>query len=160
MRMKINRSERGQSLVEFGISLVVILFLLAGAVEFGLAFFQFIQLRDAAQEGAVYGSICPKDPSKIETRVRNHSSSPVDLSIASGLQAVNVKVEGREGITENLKSLTQLQPGDGIYVEVSYNHQVFMPFGTLFTGGSNTIPIRASVINTILDNDMSKSVCQ
>jgi Flp pilus assembly protein TadG len=50
MRKKI--SERGQSLVEFSISLVIILWLLAGAVEFGIALFQYIQLRDAAQEGA------------------------------------------------------------------------------------------------------------
>lgn len=160
MRMKINRSERGQSLVEFAISLVVILFLLAGAVEFGLALFQYIQLRDAAQEGAVYGSICPRDPAKIETRVRDHSSSPVDLSVTSGSEAVTVNVEGRDSTTATAKNFNLLKPGDGIYVEVSFNHRVFMPFGTLFTGGSNTIPIRASVTNTILDDDMSKSTCQ
>lgn len=166
MRMKINRSERGQSLVEFAISLVVILFLLAGAVEFGKALFEYIQLRDAAQEGAVYGSICPftttdTDPAHlIKNRVRNHSSSPVDLSVTSGSEAVTVNVEGRDGTTQNQKSLALLKPGDGIYVEVSYNHQVFMPFGTLFTRGSNTIPIRASVTNTILDNDISKPACQ
>ena len=55
--MKKNDFERGQSLVEFAISLVIILWLLAGAVEFGIALFQYIQLRDAAQEGALYGSI-------------------------------------------------------------------------------------------------------
>jgi Flp pilus assembly protein TadG len=48
-------SAKGQSLVELAISLVILLFLLAGIVEFGLAFFQFVQLRDAAQEGALFG---------------------------------------------------------------------------------------------------------
>ena len=56
--------ERGQSLVEFAISLTVIMLLLAGAVEFGIALFQFVQLRDAAQEGALYGSIHPGDDYK------------------------------------------------------------------------------------------------
>lgn len=166
--MKINRSERGQSLVEFAISLVVILFLLAGAVEFGLALFQYIQLRDAAQEGAVYGSICPRDPAKIETRVRAHSSSPVDLSVTSGSEAVTVNVKGIDSTTATgpqcttakPKDFKLLEPGDGICVEVSFNHQVFMPFGTLFTRGSNTILIQASVTNTILNNDMSKLACQ
>ena len=55
--MKNLKSERGQSLVELSISLVVLLYLLSGAVEFGLAFFQFVQLRDAAQEGALFGSM-------------------------------------------------------------------------------------------------------
>ena len=43
--MKKLKSERGQSLVELSISLVVLLYLLSGAVEFGLAFFQFVQRR-------------------------------------------------------------------------------------------------------------------
>ena len=54
--MKLFKSERGQSLVELGISLLILLYLLAGAAEFGVLFFQFVQLRDAAQEGALYGS--------------------------------------------------------------------------------------------------------
>lgn len=91
--MKTNISERGQSLVEFAISLVIILFLLAGAVEFGIALFQYIQLRDAAQEGALYGSICPKDEAKIIERVRNASYSPLDLTLPSGdPNYVDVKV--------------------------------------------------------------------
>ncbi|GAB4465842.1 MAG: hypothetical protein Kow0070_28470 [Anaerolineales bacterium] len=157
--MKRNRSERGQSLVEFGISLVVILFLLAGAMEFGLALFQFIQLRDAAQEGAVYGSICPI-ATEIEARVRNHSASPVDLSVTSGPDAVTVVVQGRDGTTATAKDINLVKIGDGVYVEVSFNHKLFMPFATLFTGGSNTITIRASVTNTVLDNDRSKASCQ
>jgi Flp pilus assembly protein TadG len=156
--MKTSRSERGQSLVEFAISLVVILFLLAGAAELGFALFQYIQLRDAAQEGAVYGSICP-DPEKIENRVRNHSSSPVDLSVKSGAKAVTVVVQGREGTTSTPKDINLVKTGDGVYVEVSYNHLIFMPFANIFTS-SNTITIRASVINTVLDNNKTKSSCQ
>ena len=59
--MKTLKSERGQSLVELSISLVMLLYLLSGAVEFGLAFFQFVQLRDAAQEGALFGSMDPSN---------------------------------------------------------------------------------------------------
>lgn len=157
--MKTKRPERGQSMVEFSISLVVILFLLAGAMEFGLALFQYIQLRDAAQEGAVYGSICPIE-SKIVARVRAHSSSPVDLSVTSGPDAVNVIVQGREGTSNTSKQISAVKVGDGVYVEVSYNHKVFMPFATLFTGGSNTITIRASVTNTVINNDKTKASCQ
>jgi len=51
------RGKRGQSLVELSISLMVILMLLSGAVDFGMALFSYTTLRDAAQEGALYGSI-------------------------------------------------------------------------------------------------------
>ena len=155
--MKKHKSEKGQSLVEFAISLVIILWLLAGAVELGIALFQFIQLRDAAQEGALYGSICPVE-SKIVARVRNASSSPVALSTTSGPNAVTVVVEGRVGTGTTSKALTTVTPGDGVYVKVSFNHRVFMPFATLFL--NSTIPINASVTDTVLDTDTTKVECQ
>lgn len=159
--MKKIKSERGQSLVELAISLVIILFLLAGAVEFGIALFQFIQLRDAAQEGALYGSICPWDPDvndKIEQRVRNASDTPLDLTISSGVNAVTVTVEGREGTTGTIKQWNLLTSSDGVYVEASYDHTVFMPFASLFM--NSPLTIRASVTDTILDTDLSKPECQ
>lgn len=159
--MKNIKSERGQSLVEFAISLVIILFLLAGAVEFGIALFQFIQLRDAAQEGALYGSICPHDPAsntKIEQRVRSASDTPLDLTITSGTDAVTITVEGRQGTTETVKQWNLLVSGDGVYVEAAYDHTVFMPFASLFM--DSPLTIRASVTDTILDTDLSKVECQ
>ncbi|MGZ9165968.1 MAG: TadE/TadG family type IV pilus assembly protein, partial [Anaerolineales bacterium] len=68
--MKHLKSERGQSLVELAFSILILIYLLAGAVEFGMAFFQFVQLRDAAQEGALYGSINPTDNPGIIARVQ------------------------------------------------------------------------------------------
>ena len=71
--MKKINNERGQSLVELSISLVLLLVLLSGAVEFGIAFFQFVQLRDAVQEGALYGSMNPSDSAGIIARVQGAS---------------------------------------------------------------------------------------
>jgi Flp pilus assembly protein TadG len=154
--MKKIKSERGQSLVELAISLVIILFLLAGAVEFGIALFRFIQLRDAAQEGALYGSICPWDATKIEDRVKNASNTPLELATDP---LVSIKVEGREGTDpDQVKQLNTVASGDGVYVEVSYDHTIFMPFASLFI--DSPLTIRASVIDTVLDTDMSKVECQ
>ena len=61
--MKKFMKERGQSLVELAVSLVILLYLLSGAAEFGILFFQYVQLRDAAQEGALYGSMNPSTSS-------------------------------------------------------------------------------------------------
>lgn len=158
--MKKIKSERGQSLVELAISLVIILFLLAGAVEFGIALFQFIQLRDAAQEGALYGSICPPLTSdaevKIKQRVWNASNSPIRMTEYPTL--VDIVVKGLDGTTDTPKDSNLLIPGDGVDVEASYDHVVFMPFASLFM--DSPLTIRASVTDTILDTDLSKVECQ
>lgn len=137
--MKKLKSERGQSLVEIAVSLVIILYLLSGAVEFGIAFFQFIQLRDAAQEGALYGSIHPSETNNIIARVRNASSSPLDLADTS---IVNVTVSPAPNpcAADGTTSIT---------VTAEYYHQIFMPFLPILIGTS-TIPLTATVTDTIL----------
>ena len=134
--MKHLKSERGQSLVELAISIFILVYLLAGAVEFGLAFFQYVQLRDAAQEGALYGSMEPSDSAGIELRVRNASTSPIDLTDTSAV-TVTRTIIGTEC------------EGNGIQITVSYNHQIFMPFIPQFIG-SSIIPLNATVTDTIL----------
>lgn len=132
------RRERGQSLVELAISLTVILILLAGAVDFGMAYFSFAAMQDAAQEGALYGSINPTDEAGIITRVRNASSNPVDLSDVS-LVDVNVTTDPDVDPCE----------GDEVTVSVVYDYPLAMPFIGTFIG-SQTITLTASVTDTIL----------
>ena len=134
--MKKNKSERGQSLVELAISLVILLILLAGAVEFGMAFFQFVQLRDAAQEGALYGSLNPSDNAGIMARIRGSSDSPVKLSDSSVVPDGNIAITVVGGAACE---------GNGLKVEISYSHVTFMPFFPF-----STIPLKASVTDTIL----------
>ena len=78
------RQEKGQSLVEMAFSIIVLLILLAGIVDLGRLFFTYIALRDAAQEGAIFASICPpydaSNVSKITARIRASSHFPVDLT--------------------------------------------------------------------------------
>lgn len=137
--MKNNKSERGQSLVELAISLVILLTLLAGAVEFGIAFFQYVQLRDAAQEGALYGSLNPTDNTGIVARIRDSSASPIDLSDSSVVPDGDIVITVSGSACE----------GNGLEVEISYDHQIFMPFVPQILGTS-TIPLKASVTDTIL----------
>lgn len=135
---KNRRSERGQSLVELAMSLTVILLLLAGAVDFSIAYFSYAAMQDAAQEGALYGSINPTDTDGIRTRVRSASTNPVDLSNMS-LVAVNVA------------TTPEVNPCEGgeVTVEVIYDYPISMPFiGTII--GSQMITLNASVTDTIL----------
>src|SRR5512134_2839014 len=78
--MQSKNNERGQSMVELALSFVLLMFILAGVVDLGRALFAYMALRDAAQEGAAYGSINPTDAALITQRVRTSSTIPVDLS--------------------------------------------------------------------------------
>ena len=147
--MKHRKTERGQSLVELAISLVVLLFLLAGIVEFGLAFFQFVQLRDAAQEGALYGSTQPSDVPGIMDRIEGSSNTPIDLAteITNGTVAVDIDINGYASGTTNYDN--RACEGNAIQVKVSYTHNVFMPFMCPVIGICE-IPLNARVTDTIL----------
>jgi len=152
--MKTLKTERGQSLVELAVSLLVLLYLLSGAVEFGLAFFQFVQLRDAAQEGALFGSMGP-DETTIETRVRGASSSPINLADTS---KVTVTITAKDKDSGSAIQVSGACEGDALEVKVSYNHQIFMPFIPQLIG-SNIIPLNATVTDTVLSPVQTSAVC-
>lgn len=143
------RKQKGQSLVELAISFLLLMLVLGGAVEFGLAFFQFVQLRDAAQEGAIFGSACP-DLAKIEERVRYSSSTPIDLLDTS---KVFVAISLADSLG-NPKDISQAKDGDAMTIRVSFSHKIFMPFIPKFLERTD-IPLNASVTNTVL-----RSTCQ
>jgi hypothetical protein len=133
---KLRRGERGQSLVELALSLSVILLLLTGAVDFSIAYFSFAAMQDAAQEGALYGSINPTDTAGIVTRVRSASTNPVDLA-NEDVVGVIVTLSG------------DACEGDEISINVVYDYPISMPFiGAII--GSQQIKLNASVTDTIL----------
>ena len=140
--MKKNASlpnrERGQSLVEFAISLTAILILLAGAVDFGIALFHYIAMRDAAQEGALYGSMNPDNTSEIRARAANSAGDGelIDRLYSSGDMEINIAYTGSHC------------EGNGITVSVEYDYPISMPFISAFVG--DFIRLRASVTDTIL----------
>lgn len=138
--------------MELAISVTVLLFLLAGAIDFGMALFSYVSLRDAAQEGALYGSIKPDDVAGIEARVRAGAPKdpdvlsfyPVDLSDTS---LVNVDISFPPG-NQQCEGFTG-GVANGVQVTVSFDFPISMPLtGKII--GSNTIPLHAVVTDTIL----------
>ncbi len=149
-----SRPPRGQSLVELAFSLTAILLLLSGAVDFGMAFFSYVALRDAAQEGAIYASINGNGTDgtldsdsvlKIRTRVRKASSGPVKLATLSDSQITITLTNGAgtfcEGTTGGVPN--------GVQITVAYDYPLIMPLlGAVL--GTQTIPLRATVTDTVL----------
>lgn len=144
------RLSRGQSLVEFALAATVLIFLLVATIDFGLAFFSWITLRDAAQEGATFGSIFPPVPgdaaarTQIETRVKQAASTPVNLADLDATGTIDIKLKKIDGITDGIGC-----PGEIVTVTVVYNYHIITPMISNFTG-SPTIPVTASVADTVL----------
>ena len=128
-------SQPGQSLTELSLTWIILLTLLAGVLDIGRAYYTFLALRDAAAEGAAYGSFDPANSTEIEARVRAESPGPsiVDWTGAN--------------ITSNV--IGAACRGGGIEVNVQVDYQLLTPFiGAIV--GSQSMPLEATVVNTIL----------
>ena len=147
-KRSLRPGESGQSLVEFAVSVTLLLTLLAGVVDSSRALFTYLALRDAVQEGSLYGSTEPLDQNdydgdgdlteinpNIEARVR--SSSDLVNSLGGDIQ-VQVTILGAPCT------------GSGIRVTVQYDDfPLTMPFiGAIL--GSQTVAISATATDTIL----------
>jgi hypothetical protein len=134
-----NNSERGQSLVELAVSLTFLLLLVSGVVDLGRAFFTYMALRDAAQEGALYGSIYPDDTPGIKNRIYN--SSNMLRSLVDDPAAAII-------IPDPVKDIECA--GSGIEVSIIYeDFPLTMPFMGTITG-KQAIDLKATVTDTIL----------
>lgn len=136
---------KGQSLVEFAVSIVFIMFLISGAVEFGLAFFQYVQLSDASQEGALYGSACDCEVIEIISRAVESSRTPIDLAENTRV-SVEVTATDKFG---NPKDPELICEEDALTVRLTYAHHIFMPFLPKLLG-ANDIILNASTTDTVL----------
>ncbi|HEY5982649.1 MAG TPA: TadE family protein [Anaerolineales bacterium] len=160
LRRLTSKSSRGQSLVELAISLTVMLLLLSGAVTFGMAYFSYVAMRDAAQEGALFASFNPCadtntavpgcDPldtvnmDSIRERVRASSTSPINFGDTTLIPDGDITADFIGAPCEGLTGGTP----NAIWVTVQYNYHVFMPFLGAIVG--QEIPLTATVTDTIL----------
>ncbi len=124
--------EPGQSLTEFALGITFILVLMAGTLDLGRAYFTFLSLRDAAQEGALYGSLAPPDTAGIRARVRGTSGWPVDFTEFTDAQ-IQVNISG------------PACAGNEIKVTLAMDFVLVAPFVS-----GNVLPLVAEAKDTIL----------
>jgi len=126
---KSKSNENGQSMVELALTITILLVLLAGTIDFGRAFFTWLEMRDAAQEGASDASICPTKTNEVIARVHD-DLNPI-YTYAVSYNPINTAL------------------GDSITVTVQTDLPITMPFlGALLN--SDHIAIAATINDTIL----------
>jgi Flp pilus assembly protein TadG len=125
-----SEKEKGQSLLEMAFAAIVLLLLISGIVDMGRVFFTYIALREAAQEGATFASICPPDVTENRQRIRNHVKTSSQFPV--NLAAPNIQVASQ--------FTTEATPGSGLWVQVTYqNFQFITPFLNLIDGNLTAI---------------------
>jgi Flp pilus assembly protein TadG len=147
---------RGQGLVEFSLTLLFLSVLLLGLLDLGRAYFTYLALKDAAAEGAYFGSAFPQcvndgiinisspacaDPNTIPYRVRN--SAPrgglVDWTDPSSAQVVVDLPCGNANPC--------LKAGEVLTVTVSYRYQLLTPFiGIIANSQTLTLTARSTAV--------------
>ncbi len=117
---KKGTGERGQSLVEFALIIPLFLLLMFAIVDFGMGFYSWITVTNAAREGARIGAV-GADSATITQRVKDTAGSlnGTNLTIAV------VNAQGTSGST--------------VGVTVNYKYQLITPLSSLMglvSGGS------------------------
>ncbi len=137
--------EKGQSMVELALMLVVILILLAGVVDLGRMMYQYLSMRDAAQEGVGYGASFPNYCAEINNRIRNN--------LPDNAYGVTVFIDGIS--CESAWTVDDTQPlpihgceGKEILVNLTHQFAVTMPFLSEFTGPS--VPMQVQIKGRII----------
>ena len=139
----LKKGERGQGFMELAVSLVFLLMLLSVVVDLGWAFYELIALRDAAQEAASFGAMCPTDTALVEERLRLSASTPLDID---DIDPANIDIEIIDPATGAPAAATR---GMAMRVSVTIDHDIMTPFlGAII--GTQTYPLSVNVSDTIM----------
>lgn len=136
-------TERGQSLVELALILLILLLLVAGIVDLGRMVFTYLTMRDAAQEGAVYGAIYPGQCEEVFDRIQ--ANLPVTETFTVTINGLLCTSEAACDCSGSPQS-----SGDIITVMVTVeDFDITTPLISVITGP--TVDFSATINDTVLD---------
>jgi Flp pilus assembly protein TadG len=121
--------ERGQSLVEMSLMMVFLVVLAMGVLDIGRAYFTYLALKDAAAEGAYYGSAFPQC-----TAVNGYDGTQL---ACDGTNTIPYRTEfsaPRGGLVDWRNAIIgvtlpmSVTAGQPLTVSISYRYQMLTPF--------------------------------
>jgi PKD repeat protein len=137
----------GQALTEFALIVPVMLLLLLMAVDFGRLFFSYIQISNAAREGAAYAAQQPTDDVTIADYVDAETNS--QRQAGEGALAVTVTCADTAGSTIACSDAPGgAGRGNTVTVAVNEGFSFLTPLVNNFFGGA--LPIRATATAAVL----------
>lgn len=138
---------RAQALVEFALIVPVFLFLVVVAIDFGRIFFSYVQVNNAAREGAAYGAGTPTDSVGINASVQTEKN--VQAQRGEAPMVVTSACADSIGTPMACTAATGgAGPGNTITVNVSRRFTFLTPLIDGFFG--NNLQMTASATATVL----------
>ena len=151
------RSQRGQSLVEMSLVMVILLTILSAVLDLGRGFFSYIAIQNAAGEGALYAAINPTCPHASDISIDGSScGNPNNVDYRTKYESPNGLVDPQKMAiwvtysdgTDHYSAST-ISEGQPITVTVSYSLNLIGPFSIAMPNG--TLVFQAHAIQNILD---------
>ena len=121
IRSRRKNGEKGQALVEFTLLVPIFLLLLFAIVDFGMGFYSWITVTNAAREGARLGVVLATEQ-QIEDRVYQATDLPNEST------QMTVTVTNAQG-----------QPGESVVVKVDYDYDLITPLAGIVSFVSGNV---------------------
>lgn len=125
------RDKKGQELVEYALTLPVLLLLVLGIMEFGLAVFAYNSVANAAREGARVGAVMDGDIEALRVPIED-----AVIARTGGLWLT----EGNVSVTE---TVVTTGTDTAIRVTVNYTHPLITGMIMKAAGGNATLQLRS-----------------
>ena len=139
----------GQALVEFALVLPVFLFLLLIAVDFGRLFFSYVEINNAAREGASYAATNPTDQAGIQAHINQETNAQSQRG-AGAISAPTVTCKDTTGAVMACSAAAGgAGPGNTVTVSVTEPFTFFTPLINGFF--NNDLNVGASTTAAVLE---------
>ncbi len=125
-----NRSSPGQSLVEFALTLPLLILILIGTLDLGRMLIAYVTIQNAAREGARYGVENPNDTAGIMQHAEAESANS-GITITDSM--IPTPIIQNDGTYRDPPDNTQ--PNQSITVQVNYPFTLITTY--LFAGQQN-----------------------
>ncbi|MDP2181735.1 MAG: TadE/TadG family type IV pilus assembly protein [Actinomycetota bacterium] len=133
--------DQGASAVEFALVALILVMLLTGITQFGMVFFQYLEVSHSAREGARWASLGELAGSVAQPKSVRGRVSAAAPGLNPGLTDAQIVIS-----VDGTSRQTAALPGDAgkpVAVTVNYESPVFMPLMSEIVGG-NTIHLQST----------------
>jgi Flp pilus assembly protein TadG len=151
MKLRRTDSERGQSLVEFGLVIPIVLLIMLGVFDLGRIVFINNSLSDGARDGARHAATRPRDADycarvddAVRSATRGQPLTPYTVTYSALDELGNVRAtylmcqNGADGAGKPGMAADELAaPGDRVTVDIGANVDLILNFIVRATGRDN-----------------------
>ena len=140
--------EKGQGMVELGISLIILLVLLAGIVDLSFTILTKMAMQDAAEEGVVYAMAFPNNCTQIKYRVLANISNVSSITVSNINDHIKIYYDiNKDGVISETSAEECTTSGsfksELFEVKISTNVPVSMPFLGAAIGSTREITVKS-----------------